>query len=78
MANFLTGIFLRTHDNGRTDYLFKERLRKRSIFNFWGKIALEGLLTNLGVKSDKAERRKFEKSVKAYDLPEKYWQDDDN
>lgn len=78
MANFLTGIFLRKHDNGRTDLLFKERIRKRSIFNFWGKIALEGLLTNLGVKRDKKERKQFEKTVKAFDLSENYWQDDDN
>ncbi|HSR38261.1 MAG TPA: hypothetical protein VLL95_05055, partial [Phnomibacter sp.] len=78
MANFLTGIFLRKHDNGRTDLLFKERIRKRSIFNFWGKIALEGLLTNLGIKRDKKERKQFEKTVKAFDLSENYWQDDDN
>jgi hypothetical protein len=78
IANFFTGVFLRKHDNGRTDLLFKERIRKRSIFNFWGKIALEGLLTNLGIKKDKKERKQFEKTVKAFDLSENYWQDDDN
>lgn len=78
IANFFTGILLRTHDNGRTNLLYKERVQKRSIFNFWGKIALEGLLTNLNIKRDKAERKKFEKAIEKYNLPGKYWQDDDD
>lgn len=78
IANFATSVFLRKHDNSRTNLLYKERIRKRSIFNFWGKIALEGLLTNLGIKSDRKERRKFKKSLEALNLPDKYWQDEDN
>lgn len=79
IENFFAGLLLRKHDNGRTNLLFKERLRKKSIFNFWAKIGLEGLLTNLGVKSDKKERKQFEKTVEKFNLPEKYWEDiDDN
>jgi hypothetical protein len=78
IENFLAGLILPKHDNGRTNLLFKDRLRKRSIFNFWAKIGLEGLLTNLGIKKDKKERKLFENSVEKYNLPEKYWEDIDD
>lgn len=78
VGNFFAGFLLRKHDNGRTNLLFKERLRKRSIFNFWAKIGLEGLLTNLGVKRDKKERKQFQKTIEKYGLPEKYWDDIDD
>jgi hypothetical protein len=78
IENFFVGLLLRKHDNGRTDILFKERLRKRAIFNFWAKISLEGLLSNLGIKSDKKERKQFEKTIEKFNLPEKYWDDIDD
>jgi hypothetical protein len=78
IENFFAGLLLRKHDNGHTNLLFKERLRKKSIFNFWAKIGLEGLLTNLGVKRDKKERKEFEKTIEEFNLPEKYWDDIDD
>jgi hypothetical protein len=78
LENFFVDLLLRNHDNGRTNLLFKERLRKRGIFNFWAKIGLEGLLTNLSIKRDKKERKRFENSIEKYNLPEKYWEDIDD
>jgi hypothetical protein len=37
IENFFVDLILRNHDNGRTNLLYKERLRKRGIFNFWAK-----------------------------------------
>jgi hypothetical protein len=78
IENFFVDLLLRNHDNGRTNLLFKERLRKRGIFNFWAKIGLEGLLSNLGIKWDKKEQKQFEESIEKYNLPEKYWDDIDD
>ncbi len=78
IENFFIDLILPNHDNGHTDLLYKERLRKRGIFNFWAKIGLEGLLTNLGIKSDKKERKKFEESLEKFNLPEKYWDEIDD
>lgn len=71
--SWIANQLLRRHDNGRPDLLFRKRVRKRGQFNFWGKIAVEGLLTNIGVKRDNAEKRDFKKNIKAYHLPENYW-----
>lgn len=78
IENFFIDLVLRNHDNGRTNLLFKERVRKRSTFNFWAKIGLEGLLTNLGIKRDKKEKKRFESSVERFNLPEKYWDEIDD
>ncbi|MCU0395869.1 MAG: hypothetical protein MUF29_08160, partial [Chitinophagaceae bacterium] len=73
--NWLINQILRRHDNGKADLIFKERVQKRGQFNFWGKIALEGVLTNIGVKSDRREKMKFKKELKEYNLPREYWDD---
>lgn len=76
--NWLASKLLRKHDNGRSDLLYKNRLRKRGVFNFWGKLALEGFLTNIGVRSNKKEQKDFKKNIKKYNLPATYWDKDDN
>ncbi len=73
--NWLANQILRRHDNGKPNLVFKERVKKRGQFNFWGKIAVEGLLTNIGVKSDKKEKKNFKKNLKQYKLPENYWEE---
>jgi hypothetical protein len=78
IENFFVDLILRNHDNGHTNLMFKERLRKRGIFNFWAKIGLEGLLTNLGIKRDRKERKEFEETIDKYNLPDKYWEDIDD
>ena len=71
--NWLVNQFIRSSDIGRTNLLFRRRNRKRGQFNFWGKIAMQGLLSDIGLKRDDAERKAFEKTVRKMDLPANYW-----
>ncbi len=69
-VNSLLNLFVRTKDNQRKNVVFQERLRSKAIYNFWGKIALNGLLANLGIKHDKSQRRKYQKQIKGKKLPD--------
>ena len=71
--NWLVNQFIRSSDEGKTNLLFRRRNRKRGQFNFWGKIAMQGLLSDIGLKRDDAERKAFEKTVRKMDLPANYW-----
>jgi hypothetical protein len=71
--NWMVNRFIRGSDEGRTNLLFRKRARKRGQFNFWGKIAMEGLLSDIGLKRDDAERKAFEKTIKEFELPGNYW-----
>lgn len=75
--NWLINQVVRRRDNGRPNLIFKQRVVKRGQFNYWGKIAVEGLLTNIGIKTDRKERRKFLKNLQQYKLPADYWNADD-
>nr|MCU0336188.1 hypothetical protein [Chitinophagaceae bacterium] len=75
--NWLINQVVRRRDNGRPNLIFKQRVVKRGQFNYWGKIAVEGLLTNIGIKTDRKERRKFLKNLQQYKLPVDYWNADD-
>ncbi|MBC6490728.1 hypothetical protein ACFSQD_16815 [Flavihumibacter stibioxidans] len=41
----------------RSSELYRERLRNKSIFNYWGKIALSGLFTNLGIEKPPKKKK---------------------
>ncbi len=68
--NGLLNLFIRSQDNQRKNLIFQERMRDKAIFNFWGKIALNGLLANLGIKRDKQQLRKYQKEIKGKKLPD--------
>jgi hypothetical protein len=74
--NFLVNQFIRSSDNGKPNLLFRRRVRSKGQFNYWGKISVEGLLSNTGIKRDIAERKAFEKTLKAYELPYDYWSEE--
>jgi hypothetical protein len=65
-------VVLRGHDNGKPNLLLKERVQKRGQFNYWGKIAIEGLLSNIGLKSNRAERKSLQKQKRIYQMPTDY------
>lgn len=73
---FLSGFFntlinavIHTNGNATRNVVFQERLRNKSIFNYWGKIAINGLLSNLGIKRDKKQIKKYNKAVNKDDMP---------
>ncbi|MBZ5858245.1 hypothetical protein [Flavihumibacter profundi] len=55
--------------NDKTGMVYKERLRNKSMFNFWGKIALSGLLTNIGVQKNRKYAKKYKQQMKTLNLP---------
>ncbi|MCG7855942.1 hypothetical protein [Flavihumibacter sp.] len=57
---FLANTILR-NKNDRTAAILQERMRDRSTFNFWGKIALSGLLGNLGLQNNERKIRAYKK-----------------
>jgi hypothetical protein len=69
MTSFLLNSLLR-NQNEKSGIVYRERLRNKSIFNYWGKIALSGLLTNMGVQRDKKALKKYHKEITVLDLPE--------
>jgi hypothetical protein len=67
--NWILNGVVRSKDNSTRKALYQERLRSKSIYNYWGKIAINGLLTNLGFKRDKKQVRKYNKAVKQKSVP---------
>ncbi len=66
--NWVINIPVRSNDDSRKNTLYQERLRNKGIYNYWSKIAISGLLTNLGVKRDKKQERKYNKAIRR-DIP---------
>ncbi len=67
--NWVLNGVVRSKDNSTKKSLYQERLRNKAIYNYWGKIALNGLLTNLGFKRDKKQERKYNKAIKQRATP---------
>ncbi len=72
-TSFLANLLIK-NKNSKKGLVYQERLRNKSTFNYWGKIALSGLLTNMGVKSDKKYIRKYKKEAKRLAIPEELLQ----
>lgn len=68
--NWLINIVVREEDHAGKSILFQERFRNRSIYNYWAKIAIKGLLANLGIKKDKNQLRKYRRFIKENKLPD--------
>ncbi len=56
-------------NNTRSGMVFRERMRNKSTFNYWGKIALSGLLTNMGVQKNKKAEKKYRREMLHLNLP---------
>jgi hypothetical protein len=67
--NLLINTFVHSSDKSGKNIIFQERLRNKSIFNYWSKIAINGLLSSLGVKRDKKKVRKYNKAIRQGDVP---------
>jgi hypothetical protein len=68
IVSWLANIFVKSRNN-KTGIIYAERLKEKSVFNFWSRISLNGLMTNLGVKKNGKQVKKFYKSLEKHDLP---------
>jgi hypothetical protein len=66
--SWLANIIVRTN-NEKDGTIYVERLHNKSMFNYWGRIALSGLLTNIRVASNKKYKKKYEEALIKYKLP---------
>ena len=62
--SWVANIIVRTGNRGKTGTIYVERLQNKSKFNYWGKIALSGFLTNIRVASNKRNQMKYEAALK--------------
>lgn len=67
-TSFLANLLIK-NKNGKKGLVYQERVRNKSTFNYWGKIALSGLMTNLGVKSNRKYIRNYKKEAKRLEIP---------
>ncbi len=68
ISSWLANLFVRGQ-NSKSGIIYTERLREKSVFNFWSRISLNGLMTNLGIKSNGKQVRRFYKGLEKRDLP---------
>jgi hypothetical protein len=67
---FANNLILRKNNKNRNGTIFFERIRERSVVNYWIKILLSGALTSAGVKENKKQDRKYAKKLKKLNVPE--------
>ncbi|MCG7753543.1 hypothetical protein [Flavihumibacter cheonanensis] len=67
-TSFLANLLIKNR-NGKKGLVYQERVQNKSTFNYWGKIALSGLMTNLGVKSNRKYLRNYKKEAKRLEIP---------
>lgn len=68
LMSWLANVFVRGQ-NSKTGIVYAERLREKSIFNFWARISVNGLLTNLGVRKNGKQVKKFYRGLEKHQLP---------
>jgi hypothetical protein len=68
ISSWLANLFIRGQ-NSKSGIIYTERLREKSVFNFWSRISLNGLMTNLGVKSNSKQIRRFYRGLEKNQLP---------
>lgn len=68
LMSWLANIFLRGK-NSKMGIVYAERLKEKSIFNFWARISVNGLLTNLGVRKNGKQVKRFYRGLEKHQLP---------
>lgn len=69
VENFVANLILRKN-NDRKSMLFFKRFMDRSVFNYWVKSSLQGVLAGVGLKSDKKYLKQYKKMKRTYPLPD--------
>lgn len=68
LMSWLANVFLRGK-NSKMGIVYAERLKEKSIFNFWARISVNGLLTNLGVRKNAKQVKRFYRGLEKHQLP---------
>ncbi len=68
MVTWLANLFVRGK-NSKMGIVYAERLKEKSIFNFWARISVQGLLTNLGVRKNGKQVKRFYRGLEKHQLP---------
>jgi hypothetical protein len=63
-------IILRRNNQKGVGQLYVERKLDRSVFNYWLKILLSGVISNTGVSSNRKVEQKYYRSLQKLNLPE--------
>lgn len=68
LMSWLANVLLRGK-NSKMGIVYAERLKEKSIFNFWARISVNGLLTNLGVRKNGKQVKRFYRGLEKHQLP---------
>jgi hypothetical protein len=68
LVSWFANLFVRGK-NSKVGIVYAERLKEKSIFNYWARISVNGLLTNLGVRQNGKQVRRFYKGLQKNQLP---------
>jgi hypothetical protein len=69
-TTWVANLVVKGDNTKRTGTVYTQRVRDRSVFNYWIKIVLSGALTNAGIKSNTKQEKKYKRSVKKLNVPE--------
>lgn len=61
-------LILRTKNTDKMDKVYFERIPHKSIFNYWFKITLSGVMTGIGLRHDKAYQKKYEQYLNSQSI----------
>lgn len=61
-------LILRTKNTDKIDKVYFERIPHKSIFNYWFKITLSGVMTGIGLRHDKAYQKKYEQYLNSQSI----------
>jgi len=64
IISFIANSIVRKNNRFGTGEVYAERDMRKGFVNYWVKIFISGVLTNTGVRSDKKQEKKYEKSIK--------------
>jgi hypothetical protein len=67
---FANSLVLRHNNQKGFGQVYAERMRDKSLFNYWLKILISGAISNTGVKTNKKLEKKYHQSIKKKKLPE--------
>lgn len=69
-VNLITDLFvIRRNNRSQTGLIFYPRNREKSIFNYWVKLALSGVLTSTGARSNGKYERQYARQLEALQVP---------
>lgn len=70
IASFVANnLVIRTNNKGRKSLVYHERLRDRSVFNYLVKMTMSGIVSGVGVKSNRRILRQYKKDLERLQLP---------